>query len=87
MLDAIEPHEIVDEEKRFLDLCSFEAEFDSQPLIAPKPPTEKQLEVAKDLRYKEERMVEVIYDIMCYGVYICIVIFIATGNKGLLPKI
>ena len=35
----------------------------------------------KELRFKEERMVEVIYDILAYAVYICIVIFIATGNR------
>lgn len=39
VLDAIAPHEIADEDKRFLDLCSFEEELDSQPLIAPKPPS------------------------------------------------
>ena len=38
-MDAIAPHEIADEDKRFLDLCSFEEELDSQPLIAPKPPS------------------------------------------------
>ena len=80
-LDSVEPHEIEDEDKRFLDLCSFEAEVDSQPLIPPKPPTEKQLEETKEVRYKEERMVEVIYDMIAYACYICIVIFIATGNR------
>lgn len=80
-LDAVESHEIADEDKRFLDLCSMEAEHDSQPLLAPKPPTEKQLAETKEVRYKEERMVEVIYDILAYACYICIVIFIATGNR------
>ena len=80
-LDTIEPEEIEDEDKRFLDLCSFQEEVDSQPLIAPKPPSEKQIAEAKDLRYKEERMVEVIYDIIAYFMYICILIFLATGNR------
>lgn len=80
-LDSVESHEIEEEEKRFLDLCSFEAEIDSQPLLPPKPPTEKQLSETKEVRYKEERMVEVIYDLIAYACYICIVIFIATGNR------
>ena len=41
-LDTVEHVEIEDEDKRFLDLCSFQDEVDSQPLIAPKPPSEKQ---------------------------------------------
>ena len=82
-LDTIEPEEIVDEDKRFLDLCSFQDEVDSAPLIAPKPPSEKQLAEAKELRYKEERMVEVIYDILAYFLYICILVFLATGNKDI----
>ena len=46
-----------------------------------KPPSLKQIKEAKELRYKEERMVEVIYDIGAYLMYICILVFLATGNR------
>ena len=80
-LDTVEPEEIENEDKEFMDLCSMQDEVDSQPLIAPKPPSDKQIAEAKDLRYKEERMVEVIYDIIAYFLYICILVFLATGNR------
>ena len=35
-LDTVEPEEIQDEDKRFIDMCSIQDEHDAQPLIAPK---------------------------------------------------